>query len=137
MLAAAAARPSRHLVGSHISKSLVLAVTLANVAATSCRHHACTDLCTQAHAGGCCSLSFQPHGHLVASCGMDKTVQTWDLNLSSHVNTYHVSEPQPAAPSSINSKCCLWHVGTWQQWVGKQVAGWLCYTSSCAPKSYA
>ncbi|KAF6246115.1 hypothetical protein COO60DRAFT_1230453 [Scenedesmus sp. NREL 46B-D3] len=43
----------------------------------------------QAHAGGCCSLSLQPHGHLAASCGMDKTVQTWDLNLGSHVHTYH------------------------------------------------
>jgi WD40 repeat protein len=44
----------------------------------------------QAHAGGCCSLCFQPAGHLVASCGMDKTVQTWDLNTASHAHTYHV-----------------------------------------------
>eukprot|EP00798_Chlamydomonas_sp_ICE-L_P015256 gene15256-21339_t len=32
-----------------------------------------------AHKGGCCSLSSQPRGYLVASCGMDRTVQLWDL----------------------------------------------------------
>jgi WD40 repeat protein len=63
-------------------------------------------LSPQAHAGGCCSLSFQPHGHLVASCGMDKTVQTWDLNLNSHVHTYHVSS-EPAFELAVNSVAAL------------------------------
>ncbi|KAF8066392.1 ATG16 [Scenedesmus sp. PABB004] len=42
----------------------------------------------QAHAGGVCSLAFQPHGQLVASCGMDKTVQSWSLTHAAHVSTY-------------------------------------------------
>lgn len=43
----------------------------------------------QAHKGGCTSLASQPQGHLMATCGLDKTVQTWDLNLDAHVTTYH------------------------------------------------
>jgi WD40 repeat protein len=65
--------------------------------------HALLGLCHQVHAGGCCSLSFQPHGHLVASCGLDKTVQTWDLNTNSHVHTYHVSNPTQHA---VLLRCC-------------------------------
>lgn len=55
------------------------------------RSFASMSLLSQAHTGGCTSLSFQSHGHLVATCGLDKTVQTWDLNMAAHVTTYHVS----------------------------------------------
>jgi WD40 repeat protein len=37
------------------------------------------------------SLEFERPGHLLATCGADKTVQTWDLNTNGHVTTFHVS----------------------------------------------
>lgn len=46
---------------------------------------------TQAHPGGVLSLEFERPGHLLATCGADKTVQTWDLNTNQHVTTFHVS----------------------------------------------
>jgi WD40 repeat protein len=45
----------------------------------------------QAHPGGVISLEFERPGHLLATCGADKTVQTWDLNTNGHVTTFHVS----------------------------------------------
>eukprot|EP00775_Hariotina_reticulata_P003175 gene3175-3453_t len=42
----------------------------------------------QGHTAGICSLSFQQPGHLVATCGLDKTVHSWDLNTFSHDHTY-------------------------------------------------
>jgi WD40 repeat protein len=50
--------------------------------------------CVQAHPGGVLSLEFQRPGHLLATCGADKTVQTWDLNTNQHVTTYNVSHRQ-------------------------------------------
>lgn len=44
----------------------------------------------QAHPGGVCSLEFERPGHLLATCGADKTVQTWDLNTYAHVTTFQV-----------------------------------------------
>jgi WD40 repeat protein len=55
---------------------------------------------TQAHPGGVLSLEFERPGHLLASCGADRTVQTWDLNTNSHVTTFHVSHT-PAATQQL------------------------------------
>eukprot|EP00879_Flechtneria_rotunda_P010997 GHRR01011491.1.p1 GENE.GHRR01011491.1~~GHRR01011491.1.p1 ORF type:complete len:553 (+),score=196.54 GHRR01011491.1:156-1814(+) len=79
----------------------------------------------QAHTGGCCSLAFQRPGHLVATCGLDKTVQTWDLNLSMHVSTYHgllgsvndvsfTSDSRHVVGAGSDKRLLVWNTATGQ-----------------------
>lgn len=44
--------------------------------------------------GGCTSLCFVRPGHFVATCGMDKRVVSWDLNLLDQANTFQVGEEE-------------------------------------------
>lgn len=75
--------------------------------------------CLQAHPGGVISLEFERPGHLLATCGADKTVQTWDLNTFGHVTTFHVSaashNPQPLRD---HRPICWSHVGSVEVSVG-------------------
>jgi WD40 repeat protein len=74
---------------------------------------------SQAHPGGVVSLEFERPGHLLATCGADKTVQTWDLNTFGHVTTFHVSaashNPQPLRD---HRPICWSHIGSVEVSVG-------------------
>jgi WD40 repeat protein len=51
-----------------------------------------------AHPGGCCSLAVERGGHLVASCGADRTARVWDLALGQQV---HVLQGMTAAVNDV------------------------------------
>jgi hypothetical protein len=51
-----------------------------------------------AHKGGCTSLAFMRPGHYVASCGMDRLVQAWDLNLLDRATAYQVGGGRGGVP---------------------------------------
>jgi len=45
---------------------------------------------TVVHAGGCTGLAIESPGHMAATCGMDRVVRSFDLNLMESTNVYQV-----------------------------------------------